>query len=391
MRRLRTRAGDHLDTALVLGFPEGGSFTGEPVVELHVHGSVAVVGAVLDELSRYEGLRAAEAGEFTRRALENERLDLAQVEGLGDLIEAETEGQRRQALRVLSGALGAMAEGWRSRLVRAVAHLEATIDFADEDVPEDVTPEVTDLLRDLVVDLSAEVKGALVSERIREGFEVAILGAPNAGKSTLLNALARRDVAITSEVAGTTRDVIEVRMDLAGIPVTLLDTAGVRETEDLVESLGVERARARAGEADLRIFVVTRAAPVPVLEPWEGDLVVAGKVDVEGWSADEGVVDAMVSGKTGAGIGVLEAALAARLSAMTQGSGTAMRARQRLAIANALAYIESGLEEVSSGSVRTEYAVEELLGALRSLDVLVGRVDVEQVLDVIFSSFCVGK
>ena len=391
LRQLKTREGEHLDTALVLGFPKGGSFTGEPVVELHVHGSVAVVSAVLGELGRYEGLRPADAGEFTRRALENDQLDLAQVEGLGDLIEAETEGQRRQALRVLSGALGALAEGWRSRLIRAVALLEATIDFADEEVPEDVTPEVLGLLDGLVAELSAEVKGALVSERIREGFEVAILGAPNAGKSTLLNALARRDVAITSEIAGTTRDVIEVRMDLGGIAVTLLDTAGVRETEDIVESLGVERARTRAGEADLRIFVVTKTAPDPVLEPWDGDLVIGGKADLDDWGTDANSFDAVVSGRTGEGIAELETALAERLGALAHGSGTAMRARQRLAIARALSYIDAGSQEVSAGAERTEYAVEELLGALRALDVLVGRVDVEQVLDVIFSSFCVGK
>jgi len=255
LRRLTGADGVFLDQALVLVFAGPASFTGEDVVELHLHGSIATTNAVLAALSDIDGLRAALPGEFTRRALENDCLDLAQVEGLSDLIEAETEAQRRQALRVLSGALGAKAEGWRTDLIRAASLLEATIDFADEEVPVDVTPEVSDLLGGVLAELKAESKGALVSERIRDGFEVAIVGPPNVGKSTLLNALAGREAAITSEVAGTTRDVIEVRMDLAGLPVTFLDTAGLRETKDAVEAIGVARALDRAVSADLRVVL----------------------------------------------------------------------------------------------------------------------------------------
>lgn len=385
LRKLTDRQGEHLDTALVLAFPDNGSFTGEAVVELHLHGSVATVSAVLGELGGMPGLRIADRGEFTRRALENDRLDLAQVEGLADLIDAETESQRRQALKVLSGALGDAAASWRRRLVRALALIDASIDFADEELPEDMSEEVFSLLADVRAELEREIAGARVAERIREGFEVAIVGAPNVGKSTLLNAFAGREAAITSEVAGTTRDVIEVRMDLAGLPVTLLDTAGLRETEDRVERIGVALARRRAEAADLRVFMVTGEAPDPAFPPRPGDIVVWGKSDL---GHGRGL---SVSGLTGAGMDSLVDEIAARLSDMSAGSATAMRARQRLAIERCLSYISEAESVLRSGSDRGELVAEAIQGALRSLDVLVGRVDVEEVLDVIFSSFCLGK
>ncbi|MGH1446043.1 MAG: tRNA uridine-5-carboxymethylaminomethyl(34) synthesis GTPase MnmE, partial [Cognatishimia sp.] len=270
--------GVRLDQALVLYFEQGRSFTGEEVLEFHLHGSIAVVNRVLRVLGDLNGLRLAEAGEFTRRALENGCLDLAQVEGLADLIDAETEAQRRQALRVLSGDLGKVAERWRSDLIRAAALIEATIDFADEDVPVDVTPEVEALLNGVLSVLAKEISGVETAERIRTGFEVAIVGAPNVGKSTLLNALAGREAAITSEFAGTTRDVIEVRMDLSGLPVTLLDTAGLRDTDDHVEGIGIERAKERAVAADLRVFLIEDGQS-PDFEPLAGDIVVAAKAD----------------------------------------------------------------------------------------------------------------
>lgn len=380
LRRLRWD-GEELDQALVLTFAEGASFTGEESAELHLHGSMAVVQSVLRALSRIDGLRMAEAGEFTRRALENGCLDLSQVEGLADLIDAETEAQRKQALQVLSGAIGARAEGWRARLVRAAALIEATIDFADEDVPVDVTPEVLDLIDAVLDDLRREAGGARASERIREGFEVAILGAPNAGKSTLLNALAGREAAITSEVAGTTRDVIEVRMEIDGLAVTILDTAGLRETEDRVEKIGIERALQRAAGADLRVFLQSDE-PITGLEPQGDDIVLRGKADLGG----EGV-----SGKTGQGVPELIDAIGERLRGRVAGAATITRERHRQAVERAIGAMESARVEVERGANRAELAAAELRVAIRALEALVGRVDVENLLDEIFASFCIGK
>lgn len=384
LRILRDATGARLDQALVLRFDAGHSFTGERSVEFHVHGSVAVVAALQGALSQRPGLRLAEPGEFTRRALDTGQLDAAQVEGLADLIEAETEAQRRQALRVLSGDLGARAEGWRRHLIRAAALLEATIDFADEEVPVDVSPEVTTLVDNVRTQLQAEIAGVGVAERIRTGFEVAIVGAPNVGKSTLLNALAGRDAAITSEVAGTTRDVIEVRMDLRGLPVTLLDTAGLRDTEDRVEAIGVARAQERAQQADLRVFLVEGDA-VPLLEPLPGDIVIGAKGDVCTHSG------ASVSGKTGEGIGALVERISAVLQDRSAGAGLATRTRHREALQRGDAALAKAESLLPSGEETADIAAEELRVAIRALDSLVGRVDIENVLDEIFASFCLGK
>ncbi|MDW4549164.1 tRNA uridine-5-carboxymethylaminomethyl(34) synthesis GTPase MnmE [Defluviimonas sp. D31] len=385
LRKLRLD-GEVIDEAMVMTFSAGASFTGEETAELQVHGATATVAAVLKALSERPGLRPAEAGEFTRRALENGRLDLAQVEGLADLIEAETEAQRKQALRVLSGAVGTRAEGWRRDLVRAAALLEATIDFADEDVPVDVTPEVLALIDGALEDLRREMKGFGAAERIREGFEVAIVGRPNAGKSTLLNAMAGREAAITSEVAGTTRDVIEVRMDLDGLAVTLLDTAGLRETDDHVEGIGVERALARARLADLRVFLV-EGESVPMIEPGPEDIVVEAKADLELGAGTQ----LRVSGKTGQGLSELIKVISERLGKRAGSAGLITRERHRLAIARAVGAMESARDEVRNGPDRAELAAENLRQAVRALDSLVGRVDVEDLLDEIFSSFCIGK
>jgi len=383
LRRLKAADGTHLDEALVLTFPAGQSFTGENVVEFQLHGSIAVVRAVLSELGLLEGLRLAEPGEFTRRALENERLDLAQIEGLADLIEAESEAQRRQALRVLEGKLGDRAEGWRRDLIRAAALIEATIDFADEEVPENVFPEVLELLSKVETQLKEEAEGAKVAERIREGFEIAIVGAPNAGKSTLLNMLAGREAAITSEYAGTTRDVIEVRMDLNGLPVTLLDTAGLRETDDPIEGIGINRAIQRAGQADLRVFLLSDE-PLP-MTPEPEDIVLRGKADV---FIGEGPG---VSGKTGEGVSELVQSISTILSQRALGVKTAIRERHRSAIEQGLSRIYDARQSIARGSEFSDIAAEDLRSVVRSLDSLVGRVDVEHLLDEIFASFCLGK
>ncbi|AJE44925.1 tRNA uridine-5-carboxymethylaminomethyl(34) synthesis GTPase MnmE [Celeribacter indicus] len=384
LRLLKDREGGVLDEALVICFEKGASFTGEESAELQLHGSVAIVNAVLRTLAKIDGLRMADPGEFTRRALENDRLDLAQVEGLADLIEAETEAQRRQALRVFSGALGEKVERWRHALVRSAALLEATIDFADEEVPSDVSPEVLVLIAEVMIELETELAGAAMSERIRDGFEVAIVGPPNAGKSTLLNALAGREAAITSEVAGTTRDVIEVRMELGGLPVTLLDTAGLRETEDAVEAIGIERARSRAQQADLRVILLPHAGAVPEMRPEPDDLVLVGKDDT-------GQDDLSVSGKTGQGIDRMVSHISGILSSRALSASSAIRDRHKIAMKEAMASLESARNEVLIGADRTEIAAEELRKVVHSLNCLVGRIDVETVLGEIFSSFCIGK
>lgn len=383
LRRL-VWGGELLDEALVVSFAEGASFTGEAVVELHCHGGPAVVGAVLRALSEQPGLRLAEPGEFTRRALENGVLDLAQVEGLADLIDAETEAQRRQAVRVLSGSVGQKVEGWRRDLIRAGALLEATIDFADEDVPVDVSPEVLALIDGLMSDLGREAAGVTAAERIRDGFEVAIVGAPNAGKSTLLNQLAGREAAITSEIAGTTRDVIEVRMEIAGLPVTFLDTAGLRDTEDRLERAGIDRALARAEAADLRLFL-SDGSDLP-LEPVGDDLVVIGKSDTRSSSSD-----LAVSGKTGAGVPELMARIGEILAERIGSAGALVRERHRVAVTTAIAALAESRAEVVRPDSRVELAAEHLRQAVRALDALVGRVDVDDLLGEIFASFCIGK
>jgi tRNA modification GTPase len=374
-----------LDDALVLLFGAGASFTGEDSAELQLHGSTAVVSAVLRALSQIDGLRMAEPGEFTRRALENGCLDLTQVEGLADLIDAETESQRKQAQRVLSGALGQRVEGWRRDLLRAAALIEATIDFADEDVPVDVTPEVSGLVSGLLASLRQEIAGARAAERIRDGFEVAIVGAPNVGKSTLLNALAGREAAITSDIAGTTRDVIEVRMDLEGLAVTLLDTAGLRDSSDQIERIGIERAIARAGAADLRVFLLSHAGEAPMMLPLPEDIVLVGKSDK--LASQEGAI----SGKTGAGLDALIAAISSRLAGRAASAGLLIRERQRIALERSITALESVQMALDRSIYLPELVAAELRSAMRALEALVGRIDVESLLDEIFSSFCIGK
>jgi tRNA modification GTPase len=384
VRAISDADGQVIDRALVLTFEGPNSFTGEDTVELHLHGSIAVVRAVLSLLSGFNGTRLAEPGEFTRRAMENGKLDLTQVEGLGDLIEAETEAQRKQALRVLSGHLGQKVDIWREKLIRAAALLEVTIDFADEDVPVDVSPEVTELLNAVNADILAEIAGTHTAERIRTGFEVAIIGRPNAGKSTLLNALAGRDAAITSAVAGTTRDVIEVRMDLGGLPVTLLDTAGLREAADEVEAIGIDRAKTRGEQADLRVFLSEEGEDLPVAAAAD-DIVLRPKADLRD-SADDAI-----SGVTGQGVPQLIERIQAILGARSLNAGLATHERHRVALQKSAEGLAAAMLVLDHGPDQYDIASEELRHSIRALEALVGRIDVENLLDVIFSSFCLGK
>lgn len=386
LKKLSTKTGVILDEALLLAFEKGASFTGDDVVEFQCHGSPAVVDALIKELSQHPA-RLAEPGEFTRRALENGCLDLSQVEGLSDLLEAETEAQRVQAFRVMRGSLSNKVEQWRKDLVRAAALVEATIDFADEDVPVDVSPEVRQLITAVASELETEIKGSYVAERIRDGFEVAIVGPPNIGKSTLLNSLAGREAAITSEIAGTTRDVIEVRMDINGLPVTVLDTAGLRKTEDHIESLGIDLAIKRAKSADLRVFLLPEPnSPVPELTPQSDDIVVLGKADMR--SAKSGLA---VSGMSGQGVDLLIERISSILDKRTALAQNAVRERHRSAMMQALMFLQDASSMLEDFTDMSEFLALELNRATRALDSLIGRVGVEDLLDEIFASFCLGK
>jgi len=367
------------------------------VAELHIHGSRAVIAALLDALAALPGMRLAEPGEFTRRAFEHGKLDLTAAEGLADLVAAETAAQRRQALRQLEGALGRLYEDWRTRLLRALAHLEAAIDFPEEGLPEGLSREVQESAAGLRAEIACHLADGHRGERLRDGVAVAIIGPPNAGKSSLMNALARRDVAITSAVAGTTRDVIEVALDLAGYPVVLADTAGLRDAGDSIEEEGVRRARARAAAADLRLLVLDATEPVPAFPGRlvDGDtIVILNKVDLRldarAEEADRlgGGPALRLSVLTGTGMNELLARLQKEVAARyAPGEAPLLtRARHRAALEACAAALDRFVEQPA-----LELAAEDLRLATQALGRITGRVDIEDMLDVIFREFCIGK
>ena len=372
-----------IDQALILIFRKPYSFTGENVVEFHLHGSSAVVSSVIKLLGNFKGLRSAGAGEFTRCALENGKIDLAQVEGLADLIDAETDAQHKQAARIFNGALGEKTKEWRAKLVKAGALLVATLDFADEEVPEEVTPEVEKLINMVLSDLDKQIIGVQTAERIRSGFEVAIVGAPNLGKSTLLNYLVGRDAAITSNVSGTTRDVIEVKLDLRGLPVTILDTAGIRKSDDKVEEIGISRALERSSLSDLRIVLTEDGEYPSGLKKRDTDIICIAKDD----QGNRGGV----SGKTGAGIDRLKNNIWDILNDKAQYVGIATRERHKSSMVNAKKFLGNAVVSLRDGPEYYDITAEEIRAATSALDSLIGRIGVEDVLDEVFSSFCLGK
>lgn len=402
-RLLRDGAGQPIDDAVVLWFPGPGSATGEDVAEFHVHGGRAVLAALLAEISLIPNTRAAEPGEFTRRAFENGKLDLTEAEGLDDLIHADTDRQRRQALRQLQGLLGNRARDWRERIIEASALIEAGIDFSDEgDVPAELMAPAVKAIKALHDEIVKVLAAQGHSERLRDGLVVAIAGEPNVGKSTLMNQLAHREVAIVSPHAGTTRDVIEVQLDLDGYPVTVIDTAGIRETDDPVEQEGVRRARARAEDADLVLWLVEgeRAADPDTTRSLraagEGQQssgsvwIVRNKIDLGGAATARPPGEFGISASRGDGIPELVEALvkfAADFFGTTEGA-LVTRARQRDLLVRACDSLRRSLELVEEGE---ELAAEELRAAAYALGRLLGRVDVEDVLGAIFQKFCVGK
>lgn len=385
MRTLMDGQGAAIDDALVLWFAGPASFTGEDVCEFHVHGGRAIVEALLAALAVLPGLRPADAGEFTRRAVENGKLDLTRAEAIADLVDAETEAQRRQALRQYDGALAALYDGWRDRVLKASAWAEAAIDFAEEEIPEDVL--VT--ARAQAADIEQEIRGHLDDSRrgelVREGVRLAIIGPPNAGKSSLLNALARRDVAIVSELPGTTRDVIEVKLDIGGYAVVASDTAGLRDTTDAIELEGVRRALASAGDADLVLLLCDGSQPVDGVWP-EHDLTVWNKSDLAWPTQPEGL---RICARSGEGVDALITALSQLVGDGLERPHEAppiTRLRHRYALQIAAACLSR-----AAVAMEPELVAEDMRLAMRALGRITGRVDIEDLLDVIFRDFCIGK
>ena len=395
-----------LDDALVLWFPEPASFTGDDVCELHLHGGVAVVSGVLGVLAKMDGLRPAEPGEFTRRAFLNNKLDLTQVEGLADLVAAETEAQRRQALVQAEGGLGKVYDGWRERLVHVLALAEAALDFSDEELPDDITDGTITTCSEIMDEIKTHLKDGRKGERLRIGARMAIVGPPNAGKSSMINALAMRDAAIVSDIAGTTRDVVEVHLNLGGYPLLVADTAGLRgenNTDDAIELEGVKRARAWAAGADLKLCMFDGSA-LPELDGEtvalinDDAVVCINKSDKLSGDIPQNISSHnahnvfSVSVKTGDGMDALLGHIEKRLEKLLRVSGDAplpTRERHRHALVECGDALQRFINDKNKGI--DELAAEDLRLAVRALGHITGRVDVEELLDIIFSEFCIGK
>ncbi|WP_430241533.1 tRNA uridine-5-carboxymethylaminomethyl(34) synthesis GTPase MnmE [Neorhizobium sp. DAR64861/K0K2] len=386
LRTIRGRNGAIIDQGLVVGFPGPNSFTGEDCVELHVHGSRAVVAALVLELEQIDGLRLAEAGEFSRRAFENGKLDLVEIEGLADLISAETEMQRRLAVEQSFGGQSALYIDWAERLTRSRALIEAELDFADEDdVPGSVSERVWSEVGQIYLELLQHLETAKSGEIIRDGYKIVIAGPPNAGKSSLLNALANRDVAIVTERAGTTRDILHVDLDMSGYLVRFFDTAGLRESDDIVEVEGIRRARVAIEQADMILSL--NEIDSPALQNHEFShanvLTVGTKLDAHAPS-DE--FDLCISTRTGDGLELLRETILRKITALWTGTLVPNRARQVDALKDASNFIAEALN-----GTELDLRAESLRAAASALGRITGRVDVEQLLDVIFSQFCIGK
>jgi tRNA modification GTPase len=381
-----------MEDGLALWFPAPRSFTGEDVVELSLHGGRASVAATLELLAALPDSRLAEPGEFTKRAFQHGKLDLTAAEGLADLVDAETQAQLRQARRQFAGELGRLYEDWRGRLLRSLAHIEAEIDFVEEDLPDDATAGLRDNISIIINEIEDHLADGHRGERLREGVSIAIIGAPNVGKSSLLNALSKRDVAIVAARAGTTRDVIEVHLDLGGYPVILADTAGLRDSNDEIEAEGVRRARARAAEADLKLILLDGSSSEPESQTIalidENTIIVSSKADLPKAQGFAHMATIAVSAKTGAGLQELLARLESEV--IRRFDTTAAPAITRMRHRTALAECRDSLKRALAAT-EPELVAEDLRLAARALGRITGRVGVEDILDVIFKDFCIGK
>jgi len=393
--RVRDGMGETIDDGLAVWFPAPASFTGEDIAELHLHGGRAVATALADALVAL-GLRPAEPGEFSRRAFLEGKLDLTRAEAIADVVEAETAAQRRQALRQMGGALATIVDGWRARLLRARAHLEAELDFAEEGLPQELGQEARVVLKRLADEMEGSLADQRRGERLRDGFQIALVGPPNAGKSSIINRLSGREAAIVATSAGTTRDVIEVHLDLAGFPITIADTAGLREAEGEVEAEGIRRSRERAEQADLRL-VVFDATKLPAFDAearallGPGSIALFNKRDLVAATLPDtidGTAALAISARTGAGFDALLTTLANRASDALEAGGAAVltRTRHRAAVADAEGAIRRALT-----ARLPELVAEDVRHAADALGRITGRIDVEELLDVIFREFCIGK
>lgn len=387
---LFSESGETIDKGLAVFMPGPGSYTGEDTLEITLHGGRMIIELALKSLMS-AGARLADPGEYTRRAFEAGKLDLTRAEAVADLIDAESEAQLGQALRQMGGALETLYSDWRVQMTECLALLEASIDFPDEeDAPDRVDGPVAEKIKKLIEALDLALTEGNITERIRDGFRVAILGKPNAGKSTLLNQLAKREAAIVTDIPGTTRDVVEVRLTLGGYLVWISDTAGLRETDDIVEAEGVRRARQAGAEADLRIWMFDAREPIEddLVQP--GDIVVVNKSDLV--SPDVSRETLLISAKEGKGVERVEASIVDRLSGLTANLSAPMitRARHRQGIERAKTHLNIALDHLNMG-MGAEFTAEEVRLASRELGALTGHVETEMVLGAVFSSFCIGK
>ena len=386
LRKVFSKTGRLLDECLVIFFEKGKSFTGENMVELHLHGSHIVVKTVLESLSELNYLKQAEAGEFTKKALENNKLNLFEVEGLSDLLVAETEAQQKQALNTYSGVMSKKIEGWKNIITKMLSLVEASIDFSEEVNNNDIVNSIRPYLKDLQKELNSEKDGFKAAESIRDGFEVAFVGKPNVGKSTILNRLARRNLSITSEISGTTRDIIELRFNLNGIPITFLDTAGIRYTKNKIEKIGVSNTIDRVNNSDIRVFLTENKEEIKSygVNFLDSDLIIRPKGDIFG-------SEPSISGKTGKGFDFLLERLKVNFQKKIKQASLISRTRHLEKVVWSLKHLKKIATHMDNDCFEIEIIAEEFRNILRNFDGLLGLVDTEDILGEIFSNFCIGK